>query len=136
MAVRVRRSAGSNKYLNMVLFRKTRPEIDLESYRDGVGFKMVSLFRRLEDVGRPGTLVNGFLTLVPGEPVTWRGRTGVTLLLGPFELTENTGKLPLGGNFTKCLLSTKDNDYELAVPTVDLPLLRLALGLETPATAD
>jgi hypothetical protein len=112
------------------LFRKPKPELDLEDFRNGVGFKVAGLFRRAEDVGRPGTLGNGFLHLEQGQPVVWRGRSGERRLTGPFELHETGGKLPFGGNFTKCLLSTGKGDFELAVPTLDLDLVRLALAAE------
>jgi hypothetical protein len=135
VVARVRRSAGTNKNLNTLLFRKTRPEVDLERYRNGGGVKVASLIRPLEDLGKPGTLVGGFLHLIPGEPVTWRGRAGVKLLVGPFQLNETGGKLPLARSFTRCVLSTNKFDYDFAVPTIDLPFVRLALGIETPPPA-
>ncbi len=137
MAARVRRSAGTNKNLNTLLFRKTRPEVDLERYHSGDGVKVVCMIRPLEDLGKPGTLVAGYLHLIPGQPVTWQGRAGVKLLVGPFQLNETGGKLPFGRSFTRCVLSTNKFDYEFAVPTIDLPFVRLALGIETaPSAAD
>ncbi|MFI9381435.1 hypothetical protein [Kutzneria sp. NPDC052558] len=137
MAARLRRSAGTNKRLNMLLFRKTRPEVDVENYRNGDGVKVVSLIRPLDDLGKPGTLLGGYLHLIPGEAVRWHGRGKVKLLIGPFELNETGGKLPLAGSFTRCVLSTSNSDYDFAVPTIDLPLVRLALGIETsPSVAD
>ncbi|MBB5895275.1 hypothetical protein [Kutzneria kofuensis] len=137
MAARVRRSAGTNTYLNMLLFRRSRPELDLENYRNGDTFKVASLLRKFSVIGNPGTLRNGFLHLGQGQPVAWHSRSGMLLLAGPFELNEIGGKVPLGRNFTRCLLSTSKNDYELAVPTSDMPLVRLALAsaADTPVQA-
>lgn len=122
---------GTNGYLNKLLFRKSQPELDLENYRAGTGFKVAGMLRRLEDIGNPRALDRGFLKLVPGEPVAWHGRIKAQVFVGPFELNETGGKIPFGGNFAKCLLSTGQNDYELAVPKLDLALVRLALGIET-----
>ena len=131
MSSRVRRSTGTYSSLARLVLRKTKPELDLQEYRNGAGFKVISLLRKVEDIGTLGSLGRGFLNLVPGEPVTWQGRGGVTQLTGPFELNATGGKVPFAGGFTKCLLSSKDNDYELAMPTLDLDLVRLALGVES-----
>ena len=124
---RVRRSAGTDVFGK--LFGRAKPELDLENFRNGTAFKVAGLMRRFEDMGKPGTLRNGFLHLAQGQPVTWLGRGGAQLLIGPFELNEIGGQLPLGRHLTRCLLATSQNDYELAVPTVDLDLVRLALGI-------
>jgi hypothetical protein len=122
---------GTNGYLNKLLFRKSKPELDVASYRDGTGFKVVGMLRRIEDAGNPRALDRGYLRLVPGEPVAWHGRIRAQVLIGPFELNETGGKILFGGNFAKCLLSSGKNEYELAVPKLDLALVRLALGIET-----
>ncbi|MFC0546015.1 hypothetical protein [Kutzneria chonburiensis] len=113
------------------VLRKSKSELDLDEYRNGAGFKVISFLRPVEAVGTPLTLTRGLLNLVPGEPITWKGRAGVQVLTGPFELNETGGKLPFGASFAKCLLSAGENDYELTVPKIDLPLIRLALGLES-----
>jgi hypothetical protein len=130
VAARVRRSAGSNSYLNRLLFRKQDPAQDLEDFRNGIAFKVAGLLRRFEDVGKPGTLLYGSLELSNGRPVIWQGRGGVTQLRAPFELNPLDGKLPFGRNFTRFLLSTAGGDYEIALPTIDIDLIRLALGIE------
>lgn len=105
--------------------------LDLEAYRTGTGFKVFSMLRPVKDIGTPMTISRGNLTLIPGEQITWHGRGGVTVLTGPFKLNETAAKFPFGGNFSKYLLSTANNDYELMMPRFDLDLVRLALGIET-----
>lgn len=128
MAVRVRRSMGTNTLLNRLLFRKARPERDLEDFRNGVGFSVSALLRRFEDIGGQGAASGGRLILAPGQPVTWSGRGGPMPLTGPFELHETGGAVPVFAHFTKCLLSTGQGDFELTVPRLDIDLVRLALA--------
>jgi VanZ family protein len=128
MAARVRRSMGTNTLLNRLLFRKARPERDLEDFRNGVGFSVSAVLQRIEDIGVRGSVAGGRLILVQGEPVSWRDAGGPMQLTGPFELHETGGTVPFFAHFTKCLLSTGQGDYQLSVPRLDIDLVRLALA--------
>jgi hypothetical protein len=130
-STRVRRSAGTNMYLNRLLFRKPQSESDLSEFRAGATLKVSGLMRRFEDIGRPGTLRGGPLLLAMGQPLTWRSPSGPMLLTGPYEVNELGGTLPMGRNFTRLLFTCAQGDFELAVPTLDLDLLRLALASTT-----
>jgi hypothetical protein len=121
VTARVRRSTGTYTPVARLVLRKTKPQLDLDEYRTGAGFKVISMLRPVEDSVTPLTLTRGLLNLVPGEPVTWKGRAGVQVLTGPFELNETGGKLPFGASFVKCLLSTGEKDYELTVPNSTCP---------------
>jgi hypothetical protein len=111
------------------VLRRSTP-LDLDAYRNGTGFKVFSMLRPVEDIGNPRTLARGVLTLVPGEPITWKGRTGVQVLTGPFQLNDTGAKVPLAAAFGKFLLSAGQQDYELTMPKLDQDLVRLALGIE------
>lgn len=129
MAARARRSAGTNTYVNRLLFRKSRPELDIENFRNGVAFKVTGLIKSLA-VDAASGLDGGYLHIGQGQPVVWRGRGSVSMALtGPFELHEmSSGNLPFGASLTKCLLSTGQGDFELTVPKTDLDLVRLGLA--------
>jgi hypothetical protein len=126
---RVRRSAGTFSSVARSVLRRSTP-LDLDAYRNGTGFKVISMLRPVEDIGNPRTLARGVLTLVPGEPVTWKGRTGVQVLTGPFQLNDTGAKVPFAGGFGKFMLSAEQQDYELTMPKLDQDLVRLALGIE------
>lgn len=137
MATGVRRSSGTNMYLDRLLFRKPRPDLDIEAYRAGTTIKVQSMLRRFEDISSPFSSAGGVARITLGQPFQWRGRGGPVQLTGPFELNEVGGRILMGRNFTRCMLSAAQGDYEFIVPTLDLALLRLALnsGAEQPATS-
>ncbi|MEV6607912.1 hypothetical protein [Kutzneria sp. NPDC051319] len=130
MTARIRRSTGTYTSVARLVLRKTKPELDLENYRNGAGFKVITMLKRVDDVSTSLVLSRGLLNLVPGQPITWKSRTGVTPLTGPFTLDPSGGRIPFSGGFIKCLLSTRENNYELGVPELDLPLVCLGLGIE------
>src|SRR5205807_10081257 len=96
MATGVRRSAGTNMYLDKLLFRKPRPDLDIEAFRAGATIKVSSMLRRFEDMGNSGAVAGGSARLCLGQPLTWYGRGGPVRLTGPFELNEIGGRIPLG----------------------------------------
>jgi uncharacterized membrane protein len=114
-----------------LLFRTPNPELDLEAFRAGVTFRVSGRLRPASEIIARGSLTSGVLEACQGRPVFWRGLDGAVQLSGPFQLNEIGGERPGGGPLTHCLLSTGKRDYELAVPTVDLPLVRLALAAAT-----
>jgi hypothetical protein len=126
---RVRRSAGTFSSLGRALLRRSTP-LDLDAYRNGTGFKVMSMLRPVKDIGNPRTLTRGVLTLVPGEPITWKGGNSVQVLTGPFQLNDTGAKVPMAASFGKFLLSTEHQDYELTMPKLDQDLVRLAMDIE------
>jgi hypothetical protein len=131
VVARARRSAGTNTYVNRLLCRKPRPELDIENFRNSVVFKVTGLIKPLAagavTQANPSGLAGGYLHIGQGRPVAWQGRGSAPMTLtGPFELHEmSDGKLPFGAGLTKCLFSTGQGDFELTVPTTDLDLVRL-----------
>ncbi|OCB11529.1 hypothetical protein A5717_20365 [Mycolicibacterium porcinum] len=129
VASKTRRAAGTQTFTDVlkIWFAGKRPDpaTDLADFQSGVTLQVSCILRAQGETSRA---TFGTLSLTRGEPVSWRGRDKKVVTLNPpATLTESSEKA-VGPKFTAFDLACAAGSFGVQIPTLDVQLVKTALG--------